>query len=83
MALYRRVKPDLTPEEEKKLREAFKSLHTSRVSVEVDSLEVDGERATARVTRRDTLDGATMKPLQRTIRLVRRDGVWTISSIGQ
>jgi serine/threonine protein kinase len=82
IALYKSVRPGITADEEKRLRDSFKAIQSQRVSLTVDALQIDGSSATARVSRQDTVNGKAMPSMQRTIRLVLRDGVWTIQSTG-
>ena len=42
LALYRALKPDLSSEDEKRLREAFKAYKPQRVGITVDSVQVRG-----------------------------------------
>ena len=51
LALYRTLKPSLSSEDEKRLREAFKASKTQSVGITVDSVQVEGNRATVRATR--------------------------------
>jgi hypothetical protein len=78
IALYRALKPDLSAEDEKRLREAFKNSRTDRVGITVESVEVDGDRATVRATRQDVIDGRPTKAVVQTFRLVRVGAVWQI-----
>jgi hypothetical protein len=81
--LFRRLKPDLSPDDEKRLREAFKSVKSQRVGLTIDAVEVDGARASVRVSRQDVVNGRPMKPARQTFRLVREGEAWRIQSIGQ
>ena len=83
LALFRSLKPDLSADEEKRLREAFKAIKSQVVGITVDSVEIDGDRATVRVTRQDVVNGRPMKPAAQTFRLARSGSSWLIQSIGQ
>ena len=83
LGLFRSVKPNLSGDEEKRLRESFRAVKSHRVGISVDSVQIDGPRAVVRVSRQDTINGNAMKPLQQTFRLQARDGAWAIDSIGQ
>jgi predicted Ser/Thr protein kinase/tetratricopeptide (TPR) repeat protein len=76
--LYRTLKPDLSAEDERRLRQAFKSNKTDRVGITVDSVQVDGDRATVRATRQDVIDGRPTKAVQQVFRLVRVGANWRI-----
>ena len=81
--LFRNVKPNLSGDEEKRLRESFRAVKSHEVGISVDSVQIDGSRAVVRVSRQDTINGNAMKPLQQTFHLLSRDGAWAIESIGQ
>ncbi len=83
LTLYKSVRPGISPDEEKRLRESFKAIQSQRVSLTVDSLQVEGSTANVRVSRQDTVNGKAMPAMQRTFRLALRDGAWTIQSTGQ
>jgi hypothetical protein len=83
LALFRSLKPDLSADEEKRLREAFKMIKSQVVGISVESVAIDGDRATVRVTRQDVVNGRPMKPAPQTFRLARSGGSWLIQSIGQ
>ena len=83
LALYRTLKPGLSSEDEKRLREAFKAYKPQRVGITVDSVQVEGDRATVRATRQDVIDGRPTKAVSQTFRLVRVGATWRIQSIGQ
>ena len=83
LALFRSLKPDLSADEEKRLREAFKMIKSQVVGISVESVAIDGDRATVRVTRQDVVNGRPMKPAAQTFRLARSGAAWQIQSIGQ
>jgi hypothetical protein len=73
-SLFRTLKPDLSPEDEKRLR-AYKP---QRVGITVDSVEINGDRATVRATRQDVIDGRPTKAVSQNFRLVRVGTSWHI-----
>ena len=83
LALFRSLKPDLSADEEKRLREAFKVIKSQQVGITVESVSIDGDRATVRVMRQDVVNGRPMKPAPQTFRLARAGNSWFIQSIGQ
>ncbi len=83
LALYKSLRPGLTADEERRVRESFKGIQSQRVGITIDSVQIEGGQATVRVSRQDTVNGKAMRPLQHTFRLAQRDGAWTIQSIGQ
>ena len=48
-----------------------------------NSVQVEGNQSTVRVSRQDAMSGKAMPPWQQTFRLVYNDGAWTIQSVGQ
>jgi eukaryotic-like serine/threonine-protein kinase len=83
LALFRSLKPDLNADEEKRLREAFNAIKSQAVGITVDSVQIEGDRATVKVTRQDVVNGRPMRPAPQTFRLARSGGAWLIQSIGQ
>jgi hypothetical protein len=83
LGLFKSVMPGLTREKERQVRESFRDMGKLRVSLDVQAIEVMGARATARVSRRDTLDGKAQRPILARFTLAQKDGMWTIESIGQ
>jgi hypothetical protein len=81
--LFRSLMPGLSADAEKRLREAFGAVKSQDVGIAVDSVLVEGDRATVRVHRQDTIGGRKMAATQQTFRLARSGGVWQIVSIGQ
>jgi hypothetical protein len=81
--LFRSVKPNLTPDEEKRLRRAFESTKSHEVAITVEALECQDGRCVARLTRRDTLDGSIVSSFPQTLRLgAAREG-YVIEEIGR
>ncbi len=83
IALFKSLKPDLSSEDEKKLAEAFKAIQSQQVGITIDAIEIDGAKAVAKISRKDTINGKPQRPLQQTFRLAQKGGTWTIQSIGQ
>jgi serine/threonine protein kinase len=83
LTLYKSVRPGISADEEKRLRESFKAIQSQKVSLTIDSIQLDGNLAVVRASRQDTVNGKAMRPLQQTFRLALRDGAWTIQSVGQ
>jgi len=76
IALYRSLKPTLSAEDERRLREAFKAGGSDQVGISVEAVEVDGDHATVRATRQDVIDGRPTKAVVQTFRLVRMGSAW-------
>jgi serine/threonine protein kinase/tetratricopeptide (TPR) repeat protein len=82
LALFRRLKPNLTKDEEHRLKAAFDAAPAERVHIEIEDLKVAGSRATVRLTRQDTIGGQA-QTIQQTLVLVKGAGGWTIQEIGR
>jgi serine/threonine-protein kinase len=82
VALLKAVKPNLSPEDEKRFREIFKVIKSYQVSVTISGIQVDGAQAKLRLNRRDTIDGKPVNS-QPTWVLVKGPGGWTIRDFAQ
>jgi len=85
IALYRSLKPDLSANEEKALRESFKVVKSQVVGMVEESIRIDpgGDRATVKVSRQDIINGRPTQRYSQTINFVRSGGTWLIQSMGQ
>lgn len=83
IAHFKKVKPNLGKEEESRLRKAFESVQSQVVKVTVLSLDVLGSQATARLARRDTINGSIVASFPQTLTLVRGQEGWTIEQISR
>ena len=81
--LFRSVKPNLSPEEEKRLRAAFASTGRHEVEIAVVSIHVDGKTAVAHLSRRDTLEGSIVSSFPQTLKMAQGPGGWIIEEIGR
>jgi tetratricopeptide (TPR) repeat protein len=82
IALFRAVKPNLTPDEEKRLQETFKAIKSQQVGITIEAVQVDGAQAVVRVSRQDSINGNKVKPIQQVFRLAQSGGTWSIQTIG-
>jgi serine/threonine protein kinase len=82
LGLFRSVKPGMSVDEEKGLREFFKNSGAYKVGLAIEAVKVDGSQATVLVSRADTAGGKAMKPYRQSFRLGQRGGAWVIQSIG-
>jgi hypothetical protein len=82
LALFRSIKPNLSGQEEDKLRASFANIKDWRVNIAISSVVIDGNQATVRATRNDTVNGKPMS-IHQTFVLTRGAGGWTIREIGQ
>ncbi len=83
LSLFRSVKPNLSAEEEKRLRKAFESTRTHEVIISVEALECQEGHCLARLTRRDTLDGSIVSSFPQTLRLTQGPDGFVIEEIGR
>jgi hypothetical protein len=83
LSLFRSVKPNLSGEEEKRLRKAFESTRSHEVSISVEALECQEGHCLARLTRRDTLDGSIVSSFPQTLRLSSGPDGFVIEEIGR
>src|SRR5205814_2788730 len=81
--MFRTVKPNLSDEEEKRARAAFKSIQSQTVKMNVLSLEVKEGKATVKVARRDTINGTIVSSFPQTFQLARESAGWLIQDIGR
>ena len=81
--LFRTVKPNLSDEEEKRVRVAFKSIQSQVVKMNVLSVEVKEGKATVKVSRRDTINGSIVSSFPQTFQLAKETAGWTIREIGR
>lgn len=81
--LFKKVKPNLTKEEEDRLRRAFETIQSQVVKITVLAIEIDGGQATARLARRDTINGSLISSFPQTLSLQRSAGGWAIDQIGR
>ena len=83
VALFKSLKPNLSADDEKRLQDAFRAIKAQQVGIGIDSVQVDGTKATVRIRRQDTINGKEMKAIQQTLTLVLAGGAWRIETIGQ
>jgi hypothetical protein len=84
LALFRSIKPNLSREEERRLRDGFKAVASQRVQLTVLSIDRRGDRASVALRRRDTIDvGGRDETTERgqTLTLARTGGGWVIVEI--
>jgi hypothetical protein len=81
--MFRAVKPNLSDEEEKRARMAFKSIQSQVVKMNVLALAVKDGKATVRVSRRDTINGSIVSSFPQTFQLAKEPAGWTIQDIGR
>ena len=83
LQMFRTVKPNLSEEEEKRARAAFKSIQSQVVKMNVLSLDVKEGKATVKVSRRDTINGSIVSSFPQTFSLAKETAGWLIQDIGR
>jgi len=84
LALFRSIKPNLSAQEERRLREGFRDVTSQRVSLTVLSIARRGDEASVAVRRRDTIQAAGRQQTvesHQTLRVARANGGWVITDI--
>ena len=81
--MFRTVKPNLSEDEEKRVRMAFKSIQSQVVKMNVLALDVKDGKATVKVSRRDTINGTIVSSFPQTFQLAKESAGWTIQDIGR
>jgi eukaryotic-like serine/threonine-protein kinase len=81
VALFRSLKPNMSSDEEKVLRDSFKQIKSWQVALADVQVAVDGSRATVRASRQDTVEGQHMPQREQTFHLVLDSGAWHIASL--
>jgi hypothetical protein len=82
IAMFRAVKPNLSADEEKRLRAIFKLYKSYKVNITISSIHVEGAEAKVRLSRQDTIDGTTF-PMTQLLTMAKGPEGWTIREIGQ
>jgi hypothetical protein len=84
LALFRSVKPNLSPAEERRLQEGFRAVSSQRVTLTVTAIDRQGPVASVTVRRRDIIDAGgrrqTVESQQR-LSLERSGSGWVITDI--
>jgi hypothetical protein len=83
LALYRKLRPSLTAEEERRLKDAFQNVSSQQVEYRIDAIAIEGDKASVRVTRSGRVSGQAVPPVRQLLKLVRGENGWVISEIGQ
>ena len=83
LALYKKLRPGLTAEDERRLRDAFNNVSSQQVDYRVDAISIEGDKATLRVTRSGRVSGQTVPPVRQVLHLARSDTGWVIVEVGQ
>ena len=82
--LFRSIKPNLTPQEERRLQDGFRAVTSQRVNLTIISIERKGDGAVAVVRRRDEIEAGGRRQTTDTrqaVTLARSDAGWVIVDI--
>jgi hypothetical protein len=84
LALFRSIKPNLSPDEERRLQQGFQAVSSQQVQLSITSIDRKGETVLVAIQRRDVLDvngrRQTVESRQ-TLALDRVNGEWVITEI--
>jgi hypothetical protein len=86
LALFRSVKPNLSPDEQRRIEEGFRAVSSQRVSIMILAIERRGQDAEVRLRRRDTIQAGGRQQTtesQQTMTLTRTGSGWIIREIGR
>jgi hypothetical protein len=83
LGMFRTVKPNLSEDEERRVRAAFKSIQSQVVKMNVLALDIKDGKATVKVSRRDTINGSIVSSFPQTFQLARESAGWLIQDIGR
>lgn len=84
LALYRSVRPSLSADDARRLEAGFAAVESQQVELQILSIDIVGERATVRVSRRDIvqIDGREqVADTMQTMTLRQQEGDWMIEEI--
>lgn len=81
--LFKAVKPNLSPDEEKRAKAAFASVQSHVVKITFLSIDVKERQAVVKVTRRDTINGSIPGAFPQTFNLSKGRAGWVIDEIGR
>lgn len=80
---FKKVKPNLSKEEEDRLRRAFQTIQSQVVKITILAIEIQGAQATARLARRDTINGTLVSSFPQTLSFGKGASGWAIEQIGR
>jgi hypothetical protein len=86
LALFREVKPNLTPDEARRIEAGFNAVTSQRVTIIVDSIDRRGQDAVVRLRRHDVIQAGGRQQTadsQQTMTFTHAGGTWVIREIGR
>jgi hypothetical protein len=81
IALFKRVKPNITPDEERRLKTAFESVKSHAITLAIQSIELQGGSAIVRVARRDTLNATIVNSFSQVFQMAKDAKAWNIQEM--
>jgi len=84
--LFRRIKPNLSADEAQRLQSSFDAMDSHELGLEIQSIVIEGDRATVNLTRRDVIvfrGRSNESSRTQTFMLAKIAGSWIITQIGQ
>ena len=84
LVLFRSIKPNLSPDEERRLQQGFRAVTSQRVTLTIASIDRRGDTASVVVQRRDVLEVNGRRQsvdARQTLTLHRAGGGWVIADI--
>ena len=78
LSRMRSLAPDLTADQEKRLRDSFKTVKQQITIVSWDGFDIRGDRALVRLTSQSTVNGNPQATQARVLHLTREGGSWSI-----
>jgi hypothetical protein len=85
LTLFRSIYPNLSSQEERRVKDWFTVVTSQRVSFAILSIQPQGDEASVVLRRQDTIDVGRRQPTtmehQQTLRMARANGSWVIVSI--
>ena len=86
ISLYRSAKPNVTGEEQSRLEASFAAMDSHAVELNVQTLRVEGDSATAEIARQDVIDAGGQQRTnssQQTFTFSKQNGRWVIVRTGR
>ena len=85
MTLHRSVRPTLSADEVSRVRAGFEAVESQQVDLRIVSIDVQGDQAVVRLSRRDTIQtggGEQHRESNQTVRLTKMPEGWVIIQMG-
>ncbi|MGE0454869.1 MAG: serine/threonine-protein kinase [Vicinamibacteria bacterium] len=83
LALYKTLRPGLSGDDERRLKDAFATVASQQLRFEIESVAVNGDEATVRVTRSGSVAGQAVPSSKQVLKLGRVAGGWVIRDISR